>query len=140
MENTAKTTAYPDPEYDGKDIKKYLREGLGLSPKEIVALFGHRTLGFYLNKKTDENESRWSMNPFIFDNNYFVEILDKHSDYLKTPSDLVLLENPEYREFVELFAKDQDAFFEEFSNVYLKVSNFGQENLIQERLQETTNI
>lgn len=113
---------------------------MGLSPKEVVALFGHRTLGFYLNKKTDENEQRWSMNPYVFDNNYYVEILDKHSEYLKTPSDLVLLENPEYREHVELFAKDQDAFFGEFSNVYLKIGNLGQENLLQETLLENKNI
>ena len=65
---------------------------MGLSPKEVVALFGHRTLGFLSNKDKGENEERWSLNPYVFDNNYFIELTTKDSPYLRTPSDLVLLQ------------------------------------------------
>lgn len=80
------------------------------------------------------------MNPYVFDNNYFVEILDKNSDYIKTPSDKVLLNSSKYLEFVDLFARDQKAFFDEFSHVYTKVCQFGSQNLLFEGQGEKANI
>jgi hypothetical protein len=57
----------------------------------IVAIFGYRTLGFLSNK--DQNkEERWTRNPWVFDNNYYQELLDPLSDYIKTPSDKALLD------------------------------------------------
>lgn len=63
---------------------------MGLSDEEIVALFGYRTLGFVSNKAEHE-ENRWTRNPYVFDNNYFVELLSKDSGYYKTDSDRALL-------------------------------------------------
>jgi hypothetical protein len=57
----------------------------------IVALFGYRTLGF-LSNKDQHREDRWTRNPWVFDNNYYQELLDADSPYVKTPSDLALLE------------------------------------------------
>jgi len=63
---------------------------LGLSDEEIVSLFGYRTLGFVSNRAEHE-EKRWTRNPYVFDNNYYVELLDKNSCYYKTDSDRALL-------------------------------------------------
>jgi hypothetical protein len=63
---------------------------LGLTDEEIVALFGYRTLGFVSNKAEHE-EKRWTRNPYVFDNNYYVELLNKDSGYYKFPSDRALL-------------------------------------------------
>jgi hypothetical protein len=120
------------PDFDAKDIITHLVEGLGLSNKEVVALFGHRTLGFLENDKINHEDSRWSLNPFVFDNNYYVEILNKNSFFVKTPSDKVLLNESQYLEHVEAFAKDQQLFFDEFTKVYQKICGFGSKNLLWE--------
>ena len=75
---------------DVREIKDVYSR-LGLSDDLIVAIFGFRTLGFLSNKENDK-EHRWSRNPWVFDNNYFVEVLDHSSPYLKTPSDKALVE------------------------------------------------
>jgi len=42
--------------------------------EEFVALMGHHTLGFVgLEKKGFH--TRWCMNPYVFDNSYFKELL-----------------------------------------------------------------
>ena len=61
------------PDFDARDIKTHLVEGLGLSNKEVVALFGHRTLGFLENDKIEDKESRWTLNPYVFDNTLVVQ-------------------------------------------------------------------
>ncbi len=74
---------------DTKEIKDRFKN-LDLSSDLIVALFGFRTLGFLSNKDTHKEE-RWSRNPWVFDNNYYVELLDSKSPYLKTYSDKALI-------------------------------------------------
>lgn len=133
--NLSEATSFPDPDFNLDDIKSKLGSDLNLSSTEIVALFGHRTLGFYSNK-LNHKEARWSINPFVFDNNYYSELLNKNSVYLKTPSDKALLSDSEYLEIVEKFAANQTLFFEEFKKVYIKVSEFGNDQLLEEKLAE----
>lgn len=84
---------------------------MGLSPQEYVALMGSYTLGF----ASDDNKGkkgRWTMNPYVFDNSYFQEVLLGHSSkYLKTEADLKLLQNQELKQWVEAYAQDQNLFF-----------------------------
>lgn len=80
------------------------------------------------------------MNPYVFDNNYFIEILDKNSDYIKTPSDKALLKSSKYSEFVDLFANDQQAFFDEFVSVYTKVCQLGSTGLLFEEASKNIKI
>ena len=72
---------------------------------------GSFTLGF----ATDDNKGkkgRWTMNPYVFDNSYFQEVLLGHSSkYLKTEADLKLLQNQELKQWVEAYAQDQNLFF-----------------------------
>ena len=131
--NLSETTSFPDPEFNLEDIKNKLGNELKLSSTEIVALFGHRTLGFYSNK-LNHKEARWSVNPFVFDNNYFSELLKKDSSYLKTSSDKALLSDSEYLEIVEKFAANQTLFFEEFKKVYIKISELGNDQLLEEKI------
>jgi len=53
-------------------------------------LFGYRTLGF-LSESDNNKEERWSLNPWVFDNNYYLELITPDSPYLRTPSDKALL-------------------------------------------------
>ena len=76
-------------------VKKF--DMMGLQPEEFVAIMGSHTLGF----ASDNNKGklgRWTMNPFVFDNSYFKEVLLGHdSIYLKTEADLRLLHDPELK-------------------------------------------
>ena len=38
------------------------------------------------------------------------------------PADLALLHDPEFKKYVELYAKDEKAFFNDFSAAFAKVS------------------
>ena len=64
---------------------------LNMTAQEYVALMGSHTLGF----ASDDNltkKGRWTMNPYVFDNTYYQEVLMAHdSNYLKTEADLSLL-------------------------------------------------
>merc|ERR1712118_153448 len=94
---------------------------------------GSYTLGF----ASDDNKGkkgRWTMNPYVFDNTYFQEVLlGSDSRYLKTEADLKLIQNPELKVWVEKYAEDQNLFFENYAKAHVKVSERGQEdNLMSE--------
>ena len=62
-----------------------------LEPEEFVALMGANTVGFVGTEKKGPH-TRWCMNPYVFDNTYFQELLLKdQSKYFKDESDLKLL-------------------------------------------------
>ena len=112
---------------DAEEIKNYYYN-LGLQNHEIVALFGSRTLGFLKNKNFDK-EMRWSRNPYVFDNNYYQELLDNKSPYIKTPSDIALISDNDFSKWVETYAGDQNLFFDNYSSSYRKMSEIGYTNL-----------
>lgn len=62
-----------------------------LSPEEYVALMGGFTIGFRgVDKKGPQ--SRWTQNPYIFDNSYFQELLlGDQSKYFRTEADIKLV-------------------------------------------------
>lgn len=101
---------------------------MGLEPAEYVAIMGSYTLGF----ARDDNKNkmgRWSMNPYVFDNSYFHEVLlGSNSIYLKTEADLRLLGDPDLKEWVEAYAQDQNLFFENYARAHVKLSERGQED------------
>ena len=100
---------------------------MDLTPAEKVALMGSFTLGF-ANDQEDTKKNRWVMNPYVFDNTYFKEVLlGSKSIYLKTQDDLALLENPATKEWVEAYAQDQALFFENYAKAHVKVSELGYE-------------
>ena len=106
---------------------------MGLEPEEYVAIMGSYTLGF----ASDDNKGkkgRWTMNPYVFDNSYFKEVLvGSDSRYLKTEADLKLLNNGELKVWVEKYAEDQNLFFENYAKAHVKISERGQEeNLLSE--------
>lgn len=106
---------------------------MNLSPQEYVALMGSYTLGF-ANDENKTKNGRWCMNPYVFDNTYFQEVLlGASSKYLKTEADLALLADSSHRVWVEKYAEDQNLFFESYASAHVKVSEMGQEsNLVSE--------
>ncbi|KAJ7519606.1 hypothetical protein O6H91_20G045800 [Diphasiastrum complanatum] len=98
---------------------------MGLSDKEIVALSGAHSLG-RAHKERSGFEGAWTPNPLIFDNSYFTELLTGEKEgLLQLPSDKALVEDPKFRTFVELYAQDEEAFFQDYSESHLKLSELG---------------
>ncbi|KAF8048861.1 hypothetical protein N665_2368s0002 [Sinapis alba] len=113
---------------DAKKDFQHLRDvfyRMGLSDKDIVALSGGHTLG-RAHPERSGFDGPWTQEPLKFDNSYFVELLKGESEgLLKLPSDKTLLEDPEFRRYVDLYAKDEDAFFRDYAESHKKLSELG---------------
>ncbi|EAZ09904.1 hypothetical protein OsI_32199 [Oryza sativa Indica Group] len=71
-------------------------------------------------------DGAWTKEPLKFDNSYFLELLREESEgLLKLPTDRALLEDPEFRRFVDHYAKDEDAFFKDYAESHKKLSELG---------------
>ncbi|XVF45531.1 hypothetical protein PTKIN_Ptkin02bG0213700 [Pterospermum kingtungense] len=113
---------------DAKQGAPHLRDifyRMGLSDKDIVALSGGHTLG-RAHPERSGFDGPWTDEPLKFDNSYFVELLKGESEgLLKLPTDNALLDDPEFRQYVELYAKDEDAFFRDYAISHKKLSELG---------------
>jgi cytochrome c peroxidase len=76
----------------------------------------------------------WTNAPTTFSNLYFQELLntkwhlrelpnkvvqynDPNNSLMMLPADIALIEDPEFRKHVERYAKDEQAFFNDFAKV-----------------------
>ncbi|KAG2580548.1 hypothetical protein PVAP13_6NG354100 [Panicum virgatum] len=113
---------------DAKKGAPHLRDifyRMGLTDKDIVALSGGHTLG-KAHPERSGFEGAWTQEPLKFDNSYFVELLKGESEgLLQLPTDKALLSDPEFRHYVELYAKDEDAFFKDYAESHKKLSELG---------------
>ncbi|CAN6481286.1 unnamed protein product [Victoria cruziana] len=98
---------------------------MGLTDKDIVALSGAHTLG-RAHPERSGFDGAWTKEPLKFDNSYFIELLNGQSDgLLQLPSDKALMEDPNFRPFVELYAKDEELFFKDYAESHKKLSELG---------------
>ncbi|OIW11043.1 hypothetical protein TanjilG_22850 [Lupinus angustifolius] len=113
---------------DAKQGASHLREifyRMGLTDKDIVALSGGHTLG-KAHLERSGFDGQWTRDPLKFDNSYFVELLKADSkDLLKLPTDKALVEDPKFRQYVELYATDEDVFLEDYAVSHKKLSQLG---------------
>jgi L-ascorbate peroxidase len=115
----------PDATKGADHLRVVFGEQMGLSDKDIVALSGAHTLG-RCHKERSGFEGPWTSNPLIFDNSYFKELLSGEKEgLLQLPSDKTLLTDPAFRPLVEKYAVDEDAFFADYSEAHLKLSELG---------------
>jgi len=146
---------HPDGRLPGADMGKpaataaHLRlifNRMGFDDREIVALSGAHSLGAC---HTDRSGfwGPWTRAPTTVSNEYYRELLenkwtvkkthkgkpwtgpmqyeDPTGDLMMLPTDIVLLEDKEFRKYVELYAKDSDVFLKDFGNVVGKLFNAG---------------
>lgn len=93
---------------------------LNLTKKDVVALMGAHTLG-------RANDKPFTENLFRFDNEYFRRLLFYREDENLNSllyTDWQLLEDEECKRYVELYAYDVNAFYEDFREAYLKLIQF----------------
>ncbi|KAK8967049.1 putative L-ascorbate peroxidase 4 [Platanthera guangdongensis] len=98
---------------------------MGLSDKDIVVLSGAHTLGKARSERSGF-DGAWTKEPLKFDNFYFIELLKgESSGLLKLPTDKALVEDPAFLPYVELYAKDEEAFFRDYAESHKKLSELG---------------
>jgi catalase (peroxidase I) len=94
--------------YEDARLLKRLFQRLGLSVKDLVVLSGAHTLG-HIQRRT------FTTDTYVFSNSYYVELLEQRGLQPRLNSDDALLEDPELRGLVELYAGDQQRFFDDFA-------------------------
>lgn len=114
---------------DGDKRMGHLREvfsRMGFNDQEIVVLSGAHCLG-RAHKDRSGYEGAWTKEPLKFDNSYFQEILkdDPDPNLLRLASDMALLDEPSTTELVVKYAADQKAFFEDYIEAHVKLSELG---------------
>ena len=129
---------------DGDKELDHLREIFypkGFNDKDIVALSGAHTVG-HCHLDRSGFDGPWTDEPLKFDNTYFKEMLEKTYEPETTAkgcpqhrhketgtmmliSDLALLKDPAYKTHVETYAKDQEAFFKDFTAAWTKLQENG---------------
>jgi cytochrome c peroxidase len=50
---------------------------------------------------------------------------DSETELMMLPTDLALTQDPSFRKWVELYARDKDRFFEDFAKVFAKLVELG---------------
>mmetsp|Transcript_23982 Transcript_23982/g.51305 ORF Transcript_23982/g.51305 Transcript_23982/m.51305 type:complete len:263 (+) Transcript_23982:183-971(+) len=129
----------PGPE--GVDHLRAIFHPKGFTDKDIAALSGAHTVGSCHGDRSGLVGS-WCEDDRKFDNSYFKDLLGKSwepvegcpmgkhaaSNTIMLNSDLALLEAP-FKEYVELYAKDQDAFFKDYVSAWVKLQENGCEGL-----------
>lgn len=130
----------PDAAKDHRHIRDVFGR-MGFDDREMVALIGAHALG---RAHTDRSgfEGPWDFSPTVFSNEFFrllveekwnqrkwngpAQFTDKStSTLMMLPTDIALIKDKGFKPHVERYAKDSDAFFKEFSDVYVKLLENG---------------
>lgn len=129
----------PDASKDAVHIREVFYR-MGFNDRDIVALIGAHTLG-HCHADRSGYVGPWTRDPFGFDNSYFTLLLDEPwrvkkgmfpvqfedstGDLMMLPGDLALIIDPAFRKYVELYAKDEDAWHMDFASAFGRMLAFG---------------
>jgi L-ascorbate peroxidase len=105
--------------YEGADMLKRMFARMGLEPRDLVALSGAHTLGHTQRKPFTDD-------PWVFSNRYYTQLVElKGSQILQT--DTAILDDPELRPYVELYARDESQFWADFADAFRRLTWLGNE-------------
>lgn len=115
-------------------------ERMGFNDQEMVALIGAHTLGrCHADRSGWVNP--WTRAPTTFSNLYFQDLKstkwrkkknftplqyeDPSGELMMLPADMALLWDKGFRKYVDLYAKDEEKFFEDFAAAFSKLLELG---------------
>ena len=103
--------------YEGAGMLKRIFARMGLGPRELVALSGAHSLGHSQRRP-------FTPEPLVFSNRYFRQLMAQREIVL-LGTDTALLDDPELRPFVELYAADNERFLADFADAYTRLTWLG---------------
>jgi cytochrome c peroxidase len=125
----------------GHDHLRNIFYRMGFNDQEIVALSGAHALG---RCHTDRSgyDGPWTFSPTILTNDYYRLLVEEKWQWKKwngpkqyedvstkslmmLPTDMVLVQDKKFKEWTQKYAKDNDAFFKDFSNVVMRLFELG---------------
>ncbi|RLN98678.1 hypothetical protein BBJ28_00017543 [Nothophytophthora sp. Chile5] len=113
---------------------------LGFTDRDMVALIGAHAIG---RCHTDASgySGPWTNSEWTFANEFFVKLLgekwtlkkwdgpeqyeDESGELMMLPADMALLRNPELKKYVEMYAADEELWYEDFSKAFVKLTENG---------------
>jgi len=117
---------------------------MGFDDQEIVALSGAHALG-RCHADASGYVGPWSSTPLLFNNSYYgllkglkwtentktkkFQYEDPSGQLMMLPSDIVLLEDENFKKYVDVYAKDQKKFFADFKAAFEKLELLGTRGL-----------
>lgn len=129
----------------GADHLRFIFGRMGFSDQEIVCLSGAHNLG-RCHADRSGFEGAWVNNPTRFSNQYFRLLLslswkkkklasgieqfvnideDLGTELMMLPTDIALIRDGSFRKWVELYARDKERFYEDFSKGFAKLTELG---------------
>ncbi|PKS06414.1 hypothetical protein jhhlp_007162, partial [Lomentospora prolificans] len=129
---------------DASQGSKHLRDifyRMGFNDQEIVALSGAHALG-RTHKNRSGYDGPWTFSPTVLTNDFYRLLLEekwqwrkwegpaqyedkKTKSLMMLPTDMVLVQDKEFRKHVERYAKDNDLFFKDFAAAVNKLFELG---------------
>lgn len=124
----------------GQDHLRNIFYRMGFDDREIVALSGAHALG-RCHADRSGFDGPWTFSPTVLTNDFFQYLTDRKWHWKKwdgpkqyvnedetimmLPSDMALVHDKKFKEWVVKYAKDNDLFFTDFRNVVLKLFELG---------------
>jgi len=145
VEDSAEDGRLPDAT-KGADHLRDIFNRMGISDREIVALSGAHTVGRCRPERSGF-DGFWTEEPFKFDNAFFKDLIGRKwtahknsagntqfkdntgKNLMMLPTDMALIEDPEFKPIVEEFAESQESFFKEFAKAFQKLQESGVKGL-----------
>jgi len=126
----------------GADHVREVFERMGFNDQEMVALIGGgHTLGS-CHLVRSGFDGPWTRDPLKFDNTFFSSLIELEwrpkkwdgpkqfedvatGELMMLPTDMALRDDPKFRVWTELYAKDEKKFFDDFAHAYAKLISIG---------------
>jgi L-ascorbate peroxidase len=103
--------------YEGAAMLKRLFARMGLDVRDLVVLSGAHTLGHTQRRPFTDD-------PWVFSNSYFTQLMEASGPTL-LGTDTAMIDDPELRPYVELYARDPDQFLTDFAEAYYRLTWLG---------------
>lgn len=114
---------------------------MGFNDQEIVALIGAHVLG-RMHTTRSGYDGPWTRSPTTFSNDFFVQLKENKwvkkkwngpeqfinengGDIAMSPADLAFLTDPQFKKYVDLYANDEQKFFDDFAKAFSKLLELG---------------
>jgi catalase (peroxidase I) len=106
--------------YEGASLIRKIFARMGFGARELVVLSGAHTLGNIQRRP-------FTQDTLVFSNSYYRELVAQEAGILRLVTDDALLLDPELRAYVELYASDEALFFNDFAEVFRRLTWLGNE-------------